>query len=166
MARVNAYICRDYSSAKVHRTKAVPWTANMNSELSQLQQLVRMTPRTASGRVGAAWAVIKANLAAGKKLREVYEAAQGDGLEVPYAQFKTYVQRLRKRDLRHGLQAVPTHLRVQTPAPGAEPRRDAPARPSRPPLGAPSDPLRNVREQRAKRKSFDYDPFPTKGLTQ
>ena len=104
---------------------------NMNSELSHLQQLVKMTPRTASGRVGAAWAVIKANLAAGKKLREVYEAAQGDGLEVPYAQFKTYVQRLRKRDLRHGLQAVPTHLRVQTPAPGVEPRRDAPARQAR-----------------------------------
>jgi hypothetical protein len=151
---------KNYKSERVSAVEA------QRSELSNLQQLVKMTPRTASGRVGAAWAVIKANLAAGKKLREVYEAAQGDGLEVPYAQFKTYVQRLRKRDLRHGLQAVSTHLRVQTPAPGVEPRRDAPARQARPSQGAPSDPLRNVREQRAKRKSFDYDPFPTKGLTQ
>jgi len=109
--------------------------------------------------------VIKANLAAGKKLREVYEAAQRDGLGVPYGQFKTYVQRLRKRDLRQGSQAVSTHMRVQTPAPRVEPRRDAAPGQARP-QGAPSDPLRNVREQRAKRKSFDYDPFPTKGLTQ
>jgi hypothetical protein len=150
----------------MQRTTAVYGMASMNSELSHLQQLVKMTPRTASGRVAAAWVVIKANLAAGKKLREVYEAAQRDGLGVPYGQFKTYVQRLRKRDLRHGLQAVSTHMRVQRPAPGVEPRRDAPARQARPSQIAPSDPLRNVREQRAKRKSFDYDPFPTKGLTQ
>jgi hypothetical protein len=138
----------------------------MNSELSHLQHLVKMTPRTASGRVGAAWAVIRANLAAGKKLREVYEAAERDGLEVPYAQFKTYVQRLRKRDLRRGLQAVSTHLRVETAAPEVEARRDAPARQARPSQAAPSDPLRNVREQRAKKKSFEYDPFPAKRLTQ
>jgi hypothetical protein len=139
---------------------------SMNSELSHLQQLVKMAPRTASARVGAAWAVIRANLAAGKKLREVYEAAERDGLEVPYAQFKTYVQRLRKRDLRRGFEAVSTHSREEPAAPEVEPRRDAPARPARPSQAAPSDPLRNVREQRAKKKCFDYDPFPTKGLTQ
>ena len=138
----------------------------MNSELSHLQELVKMTPRTASGRVGAAWAVISANLAAGKKLREVYEAAERDGLGVPYAQFKTYVQRLRKRDLRRRVQPVSIHPRAQTTIPEVEPLRDAPTRQGRPSQGVASDPLRNVREQRAKKKSFDYDPFPTKGLTQ
>jgi hypothetical protein len=138
----------------------------MNSELSHLQQLVKMKPRTASGRVGAAWAVISANLAAGKKLREIYEAAERDGLGVPYAQFKTYVHRLRKRDLRRGLQRVSTQACALTAGPEIEPRRDAPARQVRPLQGVPSDPMRNVREQRAKNKSFEYDPFPAKGLTQ
>src|ERR1700691_4036338 len=90
-------------SSAMQRTTAVYGMASMNSELSHLQQLVKMTPRTASGRVAAAWAVIKANLAAGKKLREVYEAAQRDGLGVPYAQFRVYIHRLRKRDLRRGM---------------------------------------------------------------
>jgi len=138
----------------------------MNLELSHLQELVKMTPRTASGRVGAAWAVIRANLAAGKKLREIYEAAERDGLGVPYAQFKTYVQRLRKRDVRRGIHPVSIHLRAHTTVPEVEPRHDAQARQGRPSQGVASDPLRNVREQRAKKKSFDYDPFPTKGLTQ
>jgi hypothetical protein len=138
----------------------------MNSDLSHLHELMKMSPRTASGRVGALWAVIKANLAAGKKLREVYEAAQRDGLGVPYAQFRVYIHRLRKRDLRRGLQAVSTQLRVETAAPEVEARRDAPARQARPSQAAPSDPLRNVREQRAKKKSFEYDPFPAKRLTQ
>ena len=138
----------------------------MNSELSHLRELVKVTPRTASGKVGAAWAVIRTNLEAGKKLREIYEAAQRDGLGVPYAQFRVYVHRLRKRDLRHGLQPVSTHSRAQTAVPEVQQRCDAPGRQSRPSLGVPYDPLRNVREQRAKNKSFDYDPFPTKGLTQ
>jgi len=138
----------------------------MNSELPHLHELVRLTPRTASGRIEAAWAVISANLAAGKKLREVYEAAQKDGMGVPYAQFKTYVQRLRNRDLRRGLQPVSSHSRAHTVAPEVEPRRGAPAGQARPSQGVPSDPLRNVREQRAKKKSFEYDPFPAKGLTQ
>jgi|ERR1700733_6071598 len=138
----------------------------MNSELSHLHELVKVTPRTASGRVGAAWAVIRTNLEAGKKLREVYEAAQRDGLGVPYTQFRVYVHRLRKRDLRRGLQPVSTRSRAQTAVPEVQRRRDAPGRQARPSQGVPCDPLRNVREQRARNKSFDYDPFPTKGLTQ
>jgi hypothetical protein len=138
----------------------------MKSELWHLQQLVKMAPRTASGRVGAAWAIISANLAAGKKLREVYEAAERDGLEVPYAQFKTYVQRLRKRDRGRESQSVSSQVRTQKAVLKVESQRPPPARQTRPSKEIPSDPLRNVREQRAKKNSFEYDPFPPKGLTQ
>jgi hypothetical protein len=137
----------------------------MNSELSNLQQLVTMPPRTASGRVGVAWAVIRANLAAGKTLREVWEAAERDGLDVPYSMFKIYVQRLRKRDLRCGLTSVSSHSPASVAAQQLEPKRNASEKLDRGSPG-PSDPLRNVREQRAKKNSFDYHPFPARGLTQ
>ena len=137
----------------------------MNSELPHLHQLAKMTPRTASGRVRAAWMVIKANIAAGKTPREVYDAAELDGLRVPYAQFRVYVHRLRKRDLRCGLPAVSSHSRTKMAAQPVEPQRNAPARQAPSPQGA-SDPLRNLREQRAKTRSFEYDPFPAKTLTQ
>jgi hypothetical protein len=138
----------------------------MNSELPHLQQLVKMTPRTATGRVAAAWAVIRTNLAAGKRLREVYDAAEQDGLKVPYPQFRVYVHRLRKRDLRRVLAPGSVHSRGQTAVQKVELPCDELARQGRPLPSAPSDPLRNVREQRAKKKSFEYDPFPAKGLTQ
>jgi hypothetical protein len=137
----------------------------MNSELPHLQHLVKMPPRTATGRVTAAWAVIRSNLAAGKSLREVYEAAKEDGLDVAYAQFRVYVHRLRKRDLRRGLAPVSVRSHGPTKLQKAEPQRDAPEKLVRPLPGAPSDPLRNVREQRARKNSFEYDPFPAKGLT-
>ena len=137
----------------------------MNSEFPHLHQLAKMTPRTASGRVRAAWMVIKANIAAGKTPREVYDAAELDGLRVPYAQFRVYVHRLRKRDLRCGLPTVSSHPRARIVAQPVEPQGNAAARQA-PSSQGPSDPLRNLREQRAKKQSFEYDPFPAEGLTQ
>jgi hypothetical protein len=136
----------------------------MNLELPHLGRLEQITPRTASGRVAAVWAVIRASLAAGKKPREVYEAAERDGLEVPYAQFRVYVHRLRKRDLRRELPSVSSYSPAPIATQPLQPQRNALARDVRSSQG-PSDPLRNVREQRAKKTSFDYNPFPPKGLT-
>ena len=82
------------------------------------------------------------------KLKEVWEAASRDGLEMSYAQFRVCVSRLRRR--RH---------------------RDPPSVPEKPPQqtnadnGSPdpphSDPFRNLREQREKKQQsgFEYDPF-------
>jgi hypothetical protein len=82
------------------------------------------------------------------KLREVWEAAKLDGLEIPYPQFRVYVSRLRRR------------------------RQRSSSSPPRPPLALPNgvrelpdppprDPFNNLREQREKKEQsgFEYDPF-------
>lgn len=128
----------------------------MNLEMPHLHQLRSLAPRTAMGRTMAAWPVIAANLRAGKRLREVWEAAEQDGLNVPYAVFKTYVQRLRRRDECHRLPDLSGQPRGQT------------IREIRPTLSntaGKADPLRNLREQRAKNRGFEFSPFPKQGLT-
>jgi len=139
--------------------------SSMNSELMYLHELVKATPLTASGRVAAAWTIIRANLAAGKKLREVFAAAERDGLSVPYAHFRVYVHRLRKRDLRLGTAPPSTELRSQMAPQSTEPPLSAPVKQARPPAN-PLDPLYNLRAQRAKNNVFEYRPLPRKGLTQ
>ncbi len=130
----------------------------MNSEMPHLRQLERMPPQTAMGRVAAAWTLIRANLAAGKRPWEVYEAAMKDGLEVPYQQFRVYVHRLRRRDLQRALAAPRSaHSFVQPVRAARTPQREHTIN---------DDPLRNIREQRAKTKSFEFSPFPKKELTQ
>ena len=82
------------------------------------------------------------------KLREVWEAAKLDGLEIPYPQFRVYTSRLRRRRSR------PSALGLQPQTALTNSDRDLAA-----PL--PSDPFANLREQREKKKQsvFEYDPF-------
>ena len=132
-------------------------SANMNTDLPHLHELGKAAARSAMGRVAAAWPLIGTSLASGKKLCEIWEAAEQDGLGVSYPLFKLCVHRLRKRERRR---AVPAGYRAaagQTvPSPRSPQREPAPQ----------ADPLRNLREQRGNTKSFEYDPFPRKGLTQ
>jgi hypothetical protein len=81
------------------------------------------------------------------KLKEVWQAASRDGLEMSYAQFRVYISRLRRR--RQRTTTVP-----QQPPTVVNGEPDPPA-----PL--PADPFRNLREQREKKKltTFEYDPF-------
>jgi hypothetical protein len=78
------------------------------------------------------------------KLREIWEAAKLDGLEIPYPQFRVYVSRLRRRRQTSALQ------------PPASPSKGGPG--LTPP---PTDPFNNLREQREKKEQsgFEYDPF-------
>src|ERR1700689_4026616 len=87
------------SNSPPHRRKARP-------DLVHLRSLLSVAPATATGRVTAAWGEIEAGLARGMKLREVWEAAKLDGLEIPYPQFRVYISRLRRR-----------RQRTTTPAP-------------------------------------------------
>jgi hypothetical protein len=82
------------------------------------------------------------------KLREVWEAAKLDGLEIPYPQFRVYVSRLRRR-LQRSFASVP-----QPPLTLTNRTSDLPAPPLR-------DPFNNLREQREKKEQsgFEYDPF-------
>jgi hypothetical protein len=90
-------------------------------------------------------------LATGKKLREVWEAACADGLDIPYPQFRVYVSRIRIRQSRQ--------RRTESKAtPRAAGRPDTEHQPESP---VSPDPFSNLREQREKKQSagFDYDPF-------
>src|SRR3984957_13006553 len=78
------------SNSPPHRRKARP-------DLVHLRSLLSVLPATATGQVTAAWGEIEAGLARGMKLREVWEAAKLDGMEIPYPQFRVYVSRLRRR---------------------------------------------------------------------
>ena len=117
-------------------------------DLVHLRTLLSTQPATGTGQVVAAWKEIEAALLRGMKIRQVWEAAKLDGLDVPYNQFRVYVSRLRRRRL---------------PALASEPSRpastgaDISSRPAPP----PSDPFRNLREQREKKEKsgFEYDPF-------
>jgi hypothetical protein len=82
------------------------------------------------------------------KLREVWEAAKLDGLEIPYPQFRVYVSRLRQR--RQQLQ------KVTSQGPPAVTNGEGELLTPLPP-----DPFRNLREQREKKNQsgFEYDPF-------
>src|ERR1019366_3406967 len=62
-----------------------------------LRSLPSAQPATSTGQVIAVWKEIESGLARGMKLREVWEAAKLDGLEIPYPQFRVYVSRLRRR---------------------------------------------------------------------
>jgi hypothetical protein len=118
------------------------------SDLVHLHSLTSVQPGTKIGQVNWAWAEIEAGLAAGMKLKEVWVAAYSDGLEMSYAQFRVYVSRLRRRRRQAAAisrQPPPavTHGETGQPAP------------------PPTDPFRNLREQREKKKQtvFEYDPF-------
>jgi hypothetical protein len=103
-------------------------------------------PGTNAGKVTAAWDEIERGLARGMKLREVWEAAKLDGLEIPYPQFRVYVSRLRRRQRRSTSPSQPPPALTSVERGLPDP---------------PPDPFSNLREQREKKKDagFEYDPF-------
>jgi hypothetical protein len=131
----------NHTSASRRKTK---------SDLVHLQTLPSVEPATGTGRVAWIWPEIEAALGTGKKLREVWDAARSDGFDIPYPQFRVYVSRLRRRRRSHPPQSPQqpsaSAQSVAAPAPGSP---------------ASSDPFRNLREQREKKRSsgFTYDPF-------
>jgi hypothetical protein len=95
-----------------------------------------------------AWGEIEAGLAAGMKLKEVWEAARKDGIDTSYAQFRVYISRIRRRRQRSNIAQLPPPA-VRD---GASSHADLPQ----------PDPFSNLREQREKKKKdagFEYDPF-------
>ena len=87
-------------------------------------------------------------MASGWKLKQVWEAATRDGIEMSYAQFRVYVSRVRRRGLGSA-------TRVQQPSPVAPAIEQA--------VPQPADPFRNLLEQAEKKRraSFEYDSFST-----
>ena len=142
------YISRGVILAKSMDTTPQPRRRKSRSDLVHLRSLPSIQPATKIGQVIWAWAEIEAGLAAGMKLKEVWEAARLDGLEMSYAQFRVYICRIRRRRQR------PTVISTQPPPAVANGEPGPPAAPVH-------DPFRNLREQQAKKKltTFEYDPF-------
>ncbi len=80
----------------------------------------------------------------------MWQAAQQDGLDISYAQFRVYLSRLRRR----------SESRIPKPQPPAAIPGEEPG----PPTTGTPDPFRNLRRQREKKKQsgFEYDPFSTR----
>src|ERR1700694_271803 len=78
-------------------TAPQPRRRRSRSDLVHLRSLPSTQPATKIGQVVWVWSEIEAGLAAGMKLKEVWEAAGRDGLAMSYAQFRVYVSRLRRR---------------------------------------------------------------------
>jgi hypothetical protein len=128
----------------------------MNPDLPHLKALPTTAPRTKMGRIVWAWPEIQAGLASGRKMHEIWEALQLDGVEMSYGQFRTYVWRIRKKD-------VPAAVSGAASAPAAASASNAGSVPPRSPLhvsptGNEHDPLANIRESERKRVVFDYRP--------
>src|SRR5579863_8857519 len=117
-------------------SNAPPRRGKANSDLVHVRSLLCVQPATSTGRVTAAWGEIEAGLARGMKLKEVWEAARLDGLDIPYPQFRVYISRLRRRRQRSSTPAP------QLPHALTNGERGLPA--------PPSDPFNNLREQREK----------------
>jgi hypothetical protein len=129
-------------------SNAPPRRRKTNSDLVHLRSLLSVQPATSTGQVTAAWEEIEAGLARGMKLREVWEAARLDGLEIPYPQFRVYVSRIRRRGQRSRTSGLQPPNALTTAERGL-------------PTPPPPDPFNNLREQREKKEQsgFEYDPF-------
>ncbi len=137
-------------------TTPQPPRKKSRSDLVHLRSLPSTQPATKIGQVAWAWAEIEAGLTAGMKLKEVWEAATRDGMVMSYSQFRVYISRLRLRRRRQRS----AESQPQTLPPLANDATDTPA-------SSPSDPFKNLRELREKKKQsgFEYDPFSVnKGL--
>ena len=128
----------------------------INPELPHLRALPESAPQTKSGRILWAWPEIQAGLASGRKMYEIWEALQLDGIEMSYGQFRTYVWRIRKKGVPVSVSATAS-VSVAAPASNAgsvQPR----IAPSPQSAVRVHDPLANLRESEKKRDWFDYRP--------
>ena len=118
------------------------------SDFIHLRSLPSLRPSTKIGQMLWAREQIEAALAAGIKLKQIWEAASLDGLEMSYGQFRVYMSRLRRR--RKQMVA-----RAEQPPPAVS-HKDLNL-----PVERSADPFNNLREQREKKKQsgFEYDAF-------
>ena len=126
----------------------------INPELPHLKALRESAPRTKSGRIVWVWPEIQASLAAGRKMHEIWEALQLDGIEMSYGQFRTYVSRIRKKGIPAAVEAIASVVAAGSDAWNLPP----PITPSQRSTVDARDPLANLRESEQKREVFDYRP--------
>jgi hypothetical protein len=126
----------------------------IDSELPHLKALRESAPRTKSGRIVWAWPEIQASLASGRKMHEIWEALQLDGIEMSYGQFRTYVWRIRRK----GVHMAASAMAASVAAPGSNAGSMPPGSPASQSAVNLRDPLANIRESEKKHDWFDYRP--------
>jgi hypothetical protein len=156
-----------------YRLEPVASNLSEHLDLTRLRTRLREKPRTKVGQVRQAWPDIRDLLAAGHSLKDIWAWLNEIGLEIGYARLSHYIGQLRRRDeaaqsqtqdLRRWMVSAAIESEGQTTA-QEQLLEDAPAGQAQPSQDLTYDPLRNVREQRARKRGFEYNPFPTKGLT-
>jgi hypothetical protein len=148
-----------------YRVEAVISKVSQHLDLNGLRTRVLEKPRSKAGQVRQAWPDIKDLLAAGHSLKDIWAGLNESGLDIGYARLSHYISQLRLRD--QAAQApIRDLLRGFASVPAEQPQPDQPAGQGQAGPAVTSDPLRNLREQRARKRGFEYDPFPTKGLTE
>jgi len=134
-------------------------------DLSRLRTRVGEKPRTKVGQVRQAWPDIKELLIAGHSLKDIWAWLNEIGLEIGYARLSHCISQLRLQD--HAAQSQIQGLQRRfASVPAEQQRQDQPAGQAETLPNLISDPLRNLREQRARKSGFEYGPFPNKGLTE
>jgi len=141
--------------------------SNLNKQLDliRLRDRLREKPRTKAGQVRQAWPDIKALLAVGHSLKDIWQWLNEIGLEIGYARLSHYIGQLRRRD---------DDAQLEIREPKTEPMgtvTEVFTQP-RPPLprevaaliggdhGKERDPLANVVERESKRPGFNYNAEP------
>jgi hypothetical protein len=131
-------------------------------DISRLRERAGEKPRTKIGQVRQVWPEVKNLLSAGHSLKDIWTWLNEIGLDIGYAHLSYCITQLRWQD-RAAEAPIQDLLRGLRLVPPEQARRDQPAEPL---PNETSDPLRNIRERRARKSGFEYDPFPTKGLTE
>jgi hypothetical protein len=134
-------------------------------DINRLRERAGEKPRTKVGQIRQVWPEIKNLLSAGHSLKDIWAWLNEIGLDIGYAHLSYCIAQLRLQD-RAAHPPIHDFLRGLTPAPAEQVRQEQPTAQSEPSPNETSDPLRNIRERRARKSGFEYDPFPTKGLTE
>ena len=137
----------------------------MHLDITRLRERAGEKPRTKVGQVRQVWPEIKNLLSAGHSLKDIWAWLNEIGLDIGYARLSNCIVQLRLQD-RAAQTPIQDLLRGLTPAPAGHTPQDQTASQGEPSPNETSDPLRNIRERRARKSGFQYDPFPTKGLTE
>jgi hypothetical protein len=134
-------------------------------DIKRLRERAGEKPRTKIGQVRQVWPEIKNLVSAGHSLKDIWTWLNEIGLDIGYPHLSYCIAQLRQqnRAAQAPIQDLLLGLRPVSPE---QTRLDQPASQAEPSPNETSDPLRNIRERRARKSGFEYDPFPTKGLTE
>jgi hypothetical protein len=133
-------------------------------DLDRLRKRVRDQPRTKAGQLRQAGRTYATCWLPAIPLKDVCAWLKESGLKVGYARLSQYVRLMRLRE-QASQPPIQDLLRALAAHPAGQPQQDqAPSQDLLPQDGR-ADPLRNLREQRAKKNGFEYTPFPPEGLT-